>query len=287
MQLWCCHNCVQTPFAWGPLSLEPVLVEVVMGTWNRGWMVAAALVFGCADAETTTRPVMEMDPTTAGEATGGDIAPVCVAGTQRSCNCFGAVGFERCDGTGYGACECPMDAGVVQIKDDSKQLENCDPGIYEGTFECDYAMMSGGFGDAFPIHVEGPVGFDLQVAETAVDPNCQEFCFDLVIKEGSGKLFGLAGLMAFEAQLEGGLDCSTGEFQATVKNGSYGGFAPVDPNDPNGPLMVTQPPFGTFEGTMAGLHNGAVDQTIAGNWALMPVEITGSCDGPFTATRVE
>ena len=48
-----------------------------------------------------------------------------------------------------------------------------------------------------------------------------EFCPDLVIAEGSGTLFGLAGDtgVAFEGKLGCGLDCETGEFRATAPDG--------------------------------------------------------------------
>lgn len=239
--------------------------------------VAAMLVMGCSSTKSdSSRTVVAWD---AGPDVIDASVASCTESMRKSCPCFGAVGFQTCEAGAFGACECPADAGTAPVVVEDS-LAACDPGVYEGTFSCTY----GGMDSFFPLLVEGPVGFDLQANEMGQDPNCEEFCLDLVIKEGSSKLFGLAGLTAFESTLTGGLDCSTGEFRAEVAMGEFGGFTPVDPNDPNGPLTIAQPPFGHFTGVMGGLHNGVEDQAISGNWSLAPVEFDGSCDGPFMVT---
>jgi len=164
----------------------------------------------------------------------------------------------------------------------AEPLENCDPGSYAGTYEC-YLVMQG---EPTDTKIEGVVAFDLEINEVtmtqAACPPGQEFCdFDLVISEGSGELFGFVlGVVGFETGLEGGLDCSTGEFHAKAVGGIYGIPWP-DPDDPDGKLKVTVE-LGTFDGTLDGYHNGKMPEVIAGEWNLGEPSFDIYCPGPFS-----
>lgn len=157
----------------------------------------------------------------------------------------------------------------------------CSPGVYRGTYNCE--LTNNGM-PAGPL--EGAVQFDLAIDEATIEDDCppdQEFCFDLVIPEGSGTLFGFVGLIVgFETQLEGGLDCRTGEFRASAVDGVWGLPVSSDPSDPNAPATIADPPSGTFDGTLEGTHNGAQPEKIEGSWDLTEMTYNYNCNGPFT-----
>lgn len=163
-------------------------------------------------------------------------------------------------------------------------LEHCDPGAYVGTYECFLVQQ----GTMTETKIEGIVAFELEANEVAAGGECQageEFCdLDLVIKQGSGELFGFVlGFIGFECGLEGGLDCSTGAFTARAVDGIYGVPWP-DENDPDMKLKVTVP-IGMFDGTLDGYHGGAEPQVIAGEWNLGEPNFDIYCPGPFSVER--
>jgi hypothetical protein len=114
---------------------------------------------------------------------------------------------------------------------------------------------------------------------------CQEddeFCDDLVIAPGSGKLFGFAVLIiGFQTSLEGGLDCATGMFHAETTDGIWGLPVPVNPDDPDSPLTVADPAFGMFDGDMSGVHLAGATEAIDGTWSLEETSMMLKCPGPF------
>lgn len=164
-------------------------------------------------------------------------------------------------------------------------LEHCSPGVYRGTYACD--LTSDGMAAGV---LEGFVQFDLAIDEATTSQECppdQEFCFDLVIPEGSGTLFGFVGfLIGFETQLEGGLDCRNGIFMASAVDGVWGLPVSSDPSDPNAPATVADPPSGTFDGTLAGVHNGVQPEKIEGSWDLTEPTYNYNCNGPFTVELI-
>lgn len=158
--------------------------------------------------------------------------------------------------------------------------ENCDPGSYVGNYACKLVMQ----GTPTDAPIEGVVSFDLEVNTVETMMSCPpgaEFCdFDLVIKEGSGKLFGFVlGFVGFETGLRGGLDCSTGKFHADAVGGIYG-IPWEDPNDPT--KLKVSVELGTFDGTLDGLHEGKIPQTIAGEWNLGEPSLDIYCPGSFS-----
>ena len=158
---------------------------------------------------------------------------------------------------------------------------NCDPGAYVGSYECKLVRES----EQTEVTIDGVVSFDLEINAAAAKGTCapgQEFCdFDLVITEGSGKLFGFAlGVIGFETGLKGGLDCATGDFHAQAVGGIWGVPWP-DPNDPEGKLKVAVE-LGTFDGSLDGKHGGTAPQTIAGLWNLGEPTYDIYCPGPFS-----
>src|SRR5262245_44976947 len=129
-----------------------------------------------------------------------------------------------------------------------KPIEHCDPGAYVGNYAC--KLVQQGMPTDTPI--EGVVSFDLEANSVESMQSCPagaEFCdFDLVIKEGSGDLFGFVlGFIGFETGLRGGLDCRSGKFHADAVGGIYG-VPWEDPNEP-GKLKVTVE-IGPFDGTL-------------------------------------
>jgi hypothetical protein len=110
-----------------------------------------------------------------------------------------------------------------------------------------------------------------------------EFCADLVISMNTGTLAGKADPFGFTATLEGGLDCSTGTFQAHGLTGHWGLAVSSDPNDPKAPFTVDDP-LGDFESKLEGMHTSAGGETIAGTWHLSTPGMEFTCVGPFTVS---
>ncbi|MDD9933761.1 MAG: hypothetical protein OXT09_09165 [Myxococcales bacterium] len=186
-----------------------------------------------------------------------------------------ADAFGNADDTVVAPAPAPADGATGR----EAGLEHCGPGFYLGTYECEVDLA----GLLFPL--TGDVSFNLEINEEVVEGECgpsDEFCADLVIAEGSGTLFGLAGLTGFEAPLNGGLDCSTGEFRTDGLDGVYGPAISSDPADPDALWTVAQPPFGMFGGTLSGSHLGADPQVIDGTWDLADSAGGASCAGTFT-----
>ena len=84
-------------------------------------------------------------------------------------------------------------------------------------------------------------------------------------------------VIGFQTQLSGGLNCRSGEFHA---DGVYGVPGP-NLMDPGGDAIIAAP-LGGFDGTLDGLHGGAVPQVISGTWDLTEDVANYNCNGPFT-----
>jgi hypothetical protein len=104
-----------------------------------------------------------------------------------------------------------------------------------------------------------------------------------VIAAGTGTLFGAAGDTgwAFQGKLDGGLDCESGQFRASVPDGVYGLAGTSDPNDPNALITVADPPLGEFDGMLSGTHTNGSPERIAGDWDLVDIAELARCTGPF------
>lgn len=154
---------------------------------------------------------------------------------------------------------------------------SCRGGRYAGKYSCSLEVFG------IPAALDGEVSFLLEIGQTAAPSGCQEFCPDLVIAKGSGTLFGLAGDTGwgFEAELQGGLDCRTGEFRATAPKGIYGLAGSNDANDPNALSTVLEPPLGDFNGMFSGMHMGSTTERITGDWDLVDAAELARCSGPF------
>ncbi|HKP55122.1 MAG TPA: hypothetical protein VJV78_00295 [Polyangiales bacterium] len=154
---------------------------------------------------------------------------------------------------------------------------SCRGGRYAGKYSCALEVFG------IPAALDGEVSFLLEIGQTAAPSGCQEFCPDLVIAKGSGTLFGLAGDTGwgFEAELQGGLDCRTGEFRATAPKGIYGLAGSNDANDPNALSTVLDPPLGDFNGMFSGMHVGGTPERITGDWDLVDAAELARCSGPF------
>jgi hypothetical protein len=92
-----------------------------------------------------------------------------------------------------------------------------------------------------------------------------------------GQLDGLAeGIYNIHARIDGKLDCSTSKLDAMTVDGVYGFF------DAN---LV---PMGTVEGTVSGTLERE-SATLGGTWNIHWTRDggdNGTCNGPFTATRM-
>lgn len=214
----------------------------------------------------------------------------CAAGTERSAGTAPSVatrppaatapapGAQSNDGFGNAMQGAPMmgTAGGTAPRPATMAAPACSPGLYIGTYDCDVDL--GGI----PLPLSGDVSFNLSIDETAVPGQCgAEFCPDLVISENSGTLFGFAGAIAFETKLQGALDCKTGEFKAHGIDGRYGNGISTDPNNPNALWTVEDPPYGMFNGMLAGMHHAGSPELIDGNWDLADTASGTSCNGPF------
>jgi hypothetical protein len=138
---------------------------------------------------------------------------------------------------------------------------NCQPGMYSGTFTCQYVMA--GADPSTAIEITGPIAITLTKSQSG------EF-----LDISSGQLDGVAAsIFGFTVKLEGRLDCSTNVLDAMAVDGAYG-FG-----DPRGLTL------GTGEGTLSGtLDRQTV--TLSGNWNLGitdGVGAGGTCVGPWTA----
>jgi hypothetical protein len=167
-------------------------------------------------------------------------------------------------------------AGATAIRAPATPPSGCSPGLYVGTYDCDVDLLG------IQLPLSGDVSFNLSIDQTKAPGKCgAEFCPDLVISDNSGTLFGFAGLIAFETKLHGALDCKTGEFKAQGIDGKYGNGVSTDLNNPNALWTVGDPPFGTFDGMLAGMHHTGTPEFIAGNWDLRDTASGTSCSGPF------
>lgn len=142
----------------------------------------------------------------------------------------------------------------------------CQPGTYTGDFFC---VANAAFllqlmppEDGVGLPIIGPVTLTF---ERSMDG---EF---LEIKKGV--LEGLAiESWGFVAELEGRLDCTTLEFEATASSGLYGLGLPVTV------------PVGMFGGTLTGNLNRDTRQ-LEGDWALVDEFGVQGCNGPWTASH--
>jgi hypothetical protein len=158
----------------------------------------------------------------------------------------------------------------------------CKPGRYEGTYTCEIALLEGSF---MYFTVEGRVAFTLE-RDTKTVQDCMigsEFCADLVISKDSGFMSAqAAGIYAFGATLDGGLDCRSGQFRAAAINGVWGLIDGVA--DTSAPPKVLDPPLGMFDGSLEGNHTRAAVESIGGTWNLYEHGLDARCVGPFNAT---
>jgi hypothetical protein len=227
----------------------------------------------------------------------GSPARTCTAGDTELCACPAGTGTQTCLPTGsWDMCQCAaappddglsnpdpiapvLDAGQVMLPADQRA---CSPGFYLGTYDCELTV----FGVTFPLM--GEVSFNLSINEMTVDRECppsDEFCPDLVISENGGTLYGVGAIFyAFETMLQGALDCATGEFRAMGVDGRWGAAISSDPNDPDALWTIEEPPIGTFDGTLMGMHSEAATETISGSWDLLDQVQDIRCAGPFSVT---
>lgn len=228
---------------------------------RKSFACCAVLLAGCSanstadtsrDVSSGTRPAMHPSQMTAG--TSGDFGNATSTPSQ----------------LGSGGARAAMPA----------QHSGCKGGEYVGKYNCDLDVLG------IPSTLEGDVSFELKIDETVMPGACDdEFCPDLVIARGSGTLFGVAGDTgwAFQAELEGGLDCMTGEFRASAPNGIYGLAGSDDPSKPDALTTVADPPLGNFNGMLSGMHASGPPEAIQGDWYLADAADFAHCTGPFMA----
>jgi hypothetical protein len=145
-------------------------------------------------------------------------------------------------------------------------VDDCEPGTYVGKYTCRSATS------VFP---EGALQFELVINDTKVeDDGCVEFCSDLVIKAGTGTLTGLwAGVVDFNGQLEGGLDCGSGKFAASVTDGVWGPWGL---------------PAGKFAAALNASYAKGPPAAISGTWEVKPEgTLDGACSGEFNLERMD
>jgi len=130
---------------------------------------------------------------------------------------------------------------------------SCVPGHYEGTFECDLSDGVNSWGK-----VTGPVTIVLERSEINGEY--------LVIADGNMEGFAEEWVSPINAKLEGRLDCTTSEFEATTIDGHYLMLSVFD---------------GPFNGVLEGNYNRLTWQ-LAGEWHLIDdFHIGFNCLGPW------
>lgn len=243
-------------------------------------LIVVASALGCG----------ESDAVSGSSGSGSPPQSACpIVHATQACSCDGSPGRQACAETGWTACECVgvtpdgsagngggsggSSGGSVPSDHSGDPLGNargdigfdwerkagaegpCEPGVYAGTYSCEYVMVSGGA----PLLVEGFVNITL--ARSASDGEV------LVIEDGN--LDGNAFLLiAFTATLSGSLTCSNDKFHADADNG-----------------MII-PVGGTFSGQLDGSLSRAT-QTLSGGWELTVDDgmgmAQGTCTGDWTA----
>jgi hypothetical protein len=147
-------------------------------------------------------------------------------------------------------------------------------GLYAGTFYCPPDADGGIL--ALPSADGGLITGDFWV-NLAIDPsNANQ----------TGTLYGkwvVLGVIAFQASLQGTLDCSTGEFSASWVNGVWGLPGPV-PADASAPLSVIA--AGMPSGDLTASVVSGSPRTIAGalDWFETSTDNGSRCHGTYTAT---
>lgn len=130
----------------------------------------------------------------------------------------------------------------------------CEGGTYVGEFQCDMSFLPG-----FPPSVfTGPLTFELTPSQDGEFLVIQDARFDATTNG-----------IPFGADLTGELECSTGNFDASLDNGMYG----------------TAPFTGTFFGTLSG-DLDPLTGTLNGTWELtagtQAAPTTSPCIGTWT-----
>jgi len=281
---------------------------------GRTWLLVAVTI-ACMDMGCGAAPETGMRREAASAAAGSgapaasdsqDSQPVrlCPADNlTQACSCDdGAPGRQICiEAQGWGPCDCGQLATGASSGSDlrsgagdpaanmnvgvnfvdyvmPKSVQDCQPGRYAGTFQCSYVAAAG----APPFEAAGIVSFALERSTNAE-----------VLEIRDGLLDGWGGAFFF-GYLNGDLSCLTGEFSGTVSDGFYNpllkGCSGMANDMPGANCVITDPndpgymPWTiNLEGEYAGVLDTSVD-TIDGTWALMPLDIGGTCDGTFTVT---
>jgi hypothetical protein len=147
----------------------------------------------------------------------------------------------------------------------------CQTGMYTGTFSCGFILNPGDAGldasspDASPFPpITGNLSFVLS----------QSTHGELGQDMASGTFVLNAGLTTGMANLDGTLDCASGQFTGSLSGGTYS-------------ISFFGLPFfsGTFEGPLTSAYNGTSFSFTDGTWALN-VANEGECPGTWTANYV-
>jgi hypothetical protein len=244
------------------------------------------------------------DPSASDQDDAAEAPRLCPASNlTQACACDdGAMGRQICiEASGWGPCDCGqlamsgagddglrsapadppanMDVGVT-FEDYvmPQSVGDCQPGRYEGTFQCSYMAAAG----APPFEASGVVSFALEQSANSE-----------VLEIRDGLLDGWGGAFFF-AYLNGDLTCLTGEFSGTATEGFYNpllkGCSGMDMDMPGVNCVITDPDdpdYMPWTPNLDGDYEGTLDtstNTIDGTWSLRPLDIGGSCDGTFTVT---
>jgi hypothetical protein len=141
--------------------------------------------------------------------------------------------------------------------------KSCQAGRYAGTFSCNFVPAGADAGAANPFAITGPI--EITLLETANG----EF-----LEVSGGTLTGAALIaITFTAKVTGTLDCSTGQFDGQVYDGSYG--------------IQPFPPGGFFEGPTTATYSPNGPSLVNGTWNFTVLMTDGTeqgrCIGTWTA----
>lgn len=140
---------------------------------------------------------------------------------------------------------------------------DCQAGVYGGTFDCTFVPDPMMFGDGVgTIDVSGPISL------TLVQSMNGEF-----LEISDGNLDAVAQLFfGFHAKLDGQLDCKSDQLKATAADGMWA------LGDPSMPIV----PGGTFGADISGMLDPQAKQ-LTGQWAFTTGTIPGTCTGTWSA----
>ncbi len=158
----------------------------------------------------------------------------------------------------------PSDDPPAEQDDESAEPAVCKEGAYEGMFACNYEMFPEGgvpLGGLVSVPAAGKIKLSLRRSVLG------EF-YEVTQGEFSGDA---SGVVVFQAQLSGELNCQSGAFTGMLSEGKAIS------------LGVLEYDFG---GPLAAHYDHANAELVEGSWSLTVAQTAGACIGTWSAKYV-